>query len=223
MAVDDEAQDRHARAVAGGARRAAEGGEGAHPPRRRAGQEEARAALGRGREGLSLRDRGRHEDARRSLRRPLPAARLPLHVRAALRGRLPGLLLDRGHARPAGAPPEGQGHHPAARFPRAACEADRLQGADGLGHRLGLERRQRLQPRPWPPAQRGGAEAVPGGRDPAHRRAVRAHVRDARRRLRLRGTGSERVRAIGRDRLPDLRHHGTRTLWVRRHDEYETS
>jgi hypothetical protein len=32
--------------------------------------------------------------------RPLPAARLPLHVRAWLRGRLPGLLLDRGHARP---------------------------------------------------------------------------------------------------------------------------
>ena len=180
--IDDRAQDRHAGGVAGGARRAAEGGEGAHPPRRRAGQEEARAALGPGREGLPVRDRGRHEDARRALRRPLAAARLPLHVRAALRGGLPGLLLDRGHARSPGPPPEGQGRHPAARLPRAAREAPRLQGADGLGHRLGLERRQRLQPRPRLPAHRGGAEAVPGGRDPAHRRAERAHVRDGRRR-----------------------------------------
>ena len=81
---------------------------------------------------------------------------------------------------PPGRPPEGQGHHPAARLPRAAREAPRLQGADGLGHRLGLERRQRLQPRPRLPAHRGGAEAVPGGRDPAHRRAERAHVRDGR-------------------------------------------
>ena len=56
------------------------------------------------------------------------------------------------------------------------------QGADGLGHRLGLERRQRLQPRPRLPVHRGGAEAVPGGRDPGHRRAERAHVRDRRRR-----------------------------------------
>ncbi len=39
-----------------------------------------------------------------------------------------------------------------ARLPRAAREAARVPGADGLGHRLGLERRQRLQPRPRLPA-----------------------------------------------------------------------
>ena len=131
----------------------------------------------------------------RAVRRPLPAGRLPLHVRADLDGRLPGLLLDHGHARSPGPPPEGQGHHSAARLPRAAREAPRLQGADGLGHRLGLERRQRLQPRPRLPVHSGGAEAVPGGRDPAHGRAERAHVRDRRAGVRLRGTGPERVRA----------------------------
>src|SRR5205809_5054858 len=124
--VDDGAQDRHAREVAGGAQRAAEGGEGAHPPWRRAGQEEARAALGPSREGRPVRDRERHEDPLRSLRRPLPADCLPLHVRAALRGRLPSLLLDRGHARSPGPPPEGQGHHSAARLPFATREAPRL-------------------------------------------------------------------------------------------------
>jgi len=97
-----------------------------------------------------------------------------------LRGGLPGLLLDCGHVRPPGRPPQGQGRHPAARLPRAAREAPRLQGADGLGHRLGLERRQRLQPRSRLPAHGGGVEAVLGRRD-------------------------------------------TGPLWVRRHDEYETS
>ena len=43
----------------------------------------------------------RDQVARRALRRPLAAARLPLHVRPAVRGRLPGLLLDRGHPRSA--------------------------------------------------------------------------------------------------------------------------
>src|SRR6266540_2451753 len=95
-------------------------------------------------------------------------------------------------------------------FPRAAREADRLQGADGLGHRLGLKRRQRLQPRPRLPIHRGGAEAVPGGRDPAHRRADGAHVRNGRGGLRHRGTGPERVRALGRDRLPNLPQHRAR-------------
>src|SRR5437773_3112145 len=42
----------------------------------------------------------------------------------------------------------------ASRAPLAAREADRLQGADGLGHRVGLQRRQRLQPRPRLPAHR---------------------------------------------------------------------
>ena len=128
-----------------------------------------------------------------------------------------------------------------------AREAPRLQGADGLGHRLGLKRRQRLQSRPRLPTHRGGADAVPGGRDPAHRRGKRALVRDGRRGVHLRGTGPERVRAIGRavyrtyvtsarglepamayygllDRTPNGRDESaSRPLWVRRHDEYETS
>ena len=43
------------------------------------------------------------------------------------------------------------------------------------------------------------------GEIPSDRRAERAHVRDGRRGVRRRGTGPERVRAVGRDRLPDLR------------------
>ena len=39
------------------------------------------------------------QDARGAVRRPLPAADLPLHVRPELRGRLPGELLDRRHVR----------------------------------------------------------------------------------------------------------------------------
>ena len=57
-----------------------------------------RAALGAGGEGLPLRHGGRREGHRRAVRRSLAAARLPLHVRAELRGRLPGQLVDRRHA-----------------------------------------------------------------------------------------------------------------------------
>ena len=46
------------------------------------------------------------------------------------------------------ATPGGKGHDSVARFSRAAREAPGLQGPDGLGRRLGLERGQRLQPRP---------------------------------------------------------------------------
>ena len=52
-------------------------------------EEAARAALGSGREGVRVRHRGRQEDPRRALRRPLSAARLQRHVRPGLReGRL---------------------------------------------------------------------------------------------------------------------------------------
>ncbi len=166
--------------MASAARRVAEGGEGADPPRRRARAEAARAAVGPGRGRLPVRDGARHEDARRAVRRPLAAARLPLHVRPALRLGLPGLLVDRRHARRAGRPPEGEGHDAAARLPRAARAAARVQGPDGLGHRLGLERRQRLQPRPRLHEHGGGAEAVPRRRDPVDGRAERALVRNGR-------------------------------------------
>ena len=149
-------------------------------------------------------------EPRRAVRWPQPAHDLPLHVRAVLRGGMPGLLLDRGHARRPGAAPQGQGHHPDARLPRAAREADRLQAADGLGHRLGVERRQRLQPRHRLHAHGGGAEAVPGRRDPGHGRPERRDVRHDRRRLRRGGAGSQRVHARGRGRLPDVRQHRAR-------------
>ena len=108
----------------------------------------ARAPVGTGREGVPVRDGARDEDACRAVRRPLPAARVPLHVRTGLRHRLPGLLLDHGHARPPGPAPEGPGHDAPARLPRPARQAPRIPGEDGLAHRVGLERRQRLQPGP---------------------------------------------------------------------------
>ena len=46
----------------------------------------------------------RDQVARRPLRRPLAAADLPLHVRPALRGGLPRLLLDRGQPQPERSP-----------------------------------------------------------------------------------------------------------------------
>src|SRR5919106_1497249 len=80
--VNDRAQDWNPGGVAGGARGAAEGGEGAHPPERRAQPQAAGAPLGAGRKGLQLRDRAGDQVPRRALRRRLAAARLPLHVRA---------------------------------------------------------------------------------------------------------------------------------------------
>src|SRR5437763_1578338 len=58
--------------------------------------------------------------------------------------------------------------------------------------------------------RRGGAGAVPGGRNPAHRLADGGHVRNGRRGVRHRGTGHERVLALGRDRLPNLPQHRAR-------------
>src|SRR5207244_12217089 len=85
--VNDRAQDRNPGRVAGRARGAARGGEGAHAPQRRARPQAAGAPVGARREGLQLRDGARDQITRRALRRPLAAARLPLHVRARLYGR----------------------------------------------------------------------------------------------------------------------------------------
>src|SRR6266540_5250965 len=57
--VNDRAQDWNPGGVAGRARRAAQGGEGAHAPQRRARPEAAGAPVGAGGEGLQLRDRAR--------------------------------------------------------------------------------------------------------------------------------------------------------------------
>ena len=42
----------------------------------------------------TVRDRDRHEESRRAVRRPLAAHRLPLHVRSGIHRGLPGLLVD---------------------------------------------------------------------------------------------------------------------------------
>ena len=80
--------------------------------------------------------------ARRSLRRPLAAADLPLHVRPALRSGL-HRLLARSRTTSPRTPPHlaAQRHDPAARLPGAAREAPGLQGADGLGQSTGSQPR----------------------------------------------------------------------------------
>src|SRR5919197_42978 len=86
-------------------RAAARPREGAHQARRRACAATTRAALGAGGEGVPLRHGRRREAAGRALRWTIPAARLPLHVRPELRGRLPDLLIDgRRYRRPAPTP-----------------------------------------------------------------------------------------------------------------------
>ena len=69
-----------------GARRgyAARAGEGAHQAQRRAGSAAGSAAVGPGRQGLHVRDRGGRDEARRPLLRAIAAHRLPPHVRAGL-------------------------------------------------------------------------------------------------------------------------------------------
>ena len=124
----------------GGARRAARGGEGAHPPRRRARRRSGGSCPGcRSRRTTASRPRtGRRSladlfDGRSQLLiyhfmfGPPYEAGCPVCSSIAD-------TLDR-----AGPAPGGPGHDPAARLARPAREAPRLQGADGLGHRLGLE------------------------------------------------------------------------------------
>ena len=94
-----DTSSRHPRRVARRPRGAARPREGAHAAGRRAGARAPRPPLGAGRAGLPLRHRGRRADAGRAVRRSLAAPRLPLHVRAELRGRRRGELVDRRHDR----------------------------------------------------------------------------------------------------------------------------
>jgi hypothetical protein len=98
------------------------------------------AAVGPRRQGLPVRHRHRRREgfARRSLPRALAASRLSFHVRAGLQGELHFLLVDRRRL---------QRHRSAPREPRrdalggiagAACEAEGVQGADGLDLSLGV-------------------------------------------------------------------------------------
>src|SRR4051794_4828564 len=204
------AQHRAPRRVAGRPRRAAGRGEGAHPPRRRARAQAPGASLGARGEGLQLRDARRDEVPRGAVRRALPAARLPLHVRPGVRRRLPGVLVDRGQPGPERRPSGGARREADARLAGAAGEAAALPGADGLAPRVGLDGRRGVQPRPRLPVHQGGARAVPRGTRAAGGRAERRGVRRRCGDVRRRGTGPERVRPRGRRRVPDLRHECAR-------------
>src|SRR5829696_1846330 len=109
---NDRAQGCRRCRVAGRPRRAAPAREGPHPDGRRAGAPAPGAALGPDRQGLPLRHRRRHPDPGRAVRRPLPAAGLPLHVRPQLPGRRPGQLLHRRHPGRPAAPPAGPRRDP---------------------------------------------------------------------------------------------------------------
>src|SRR5580700_6348606 len=96
-ASDDDAHDRDTERMARSAARATRSGEGAYAAQRRAGTAAAGAAVGSDRQGVSIRDRRGERLAGRPLPRALAAPRLPLHVRARLRGGgVPVLLGDRG-------------------------------------------------------------------------------------------------------------------------------
>ena len=102
----------------------------------------------RGREAVHAPDGGRPEDAGGAVRRPLPAADLPLHVRPELRGRLPGELLDRRLVRQSDPAPEGSRRDADRRLRGADREAAGLSRADGVELQLGVELRERFQRRP---------------------------------------------------------------------------
>ena len=155
MTQQMRSQNRNTRRMARRARATARPREGAHTARRRARAAATRAALGAGGEGLPLRDRRRREDARRALRRTLATARLPLHVRTKLRGRLPGQLVDRRRGRRRAPAPARPRRDVRLRVAGTAGEAAGLQAANGLERSLGLVRAHRLQLRPRLLAHRG--------------------------------------------------------------------
>src|SRR5438094_6182996 len=122
--------------------------EATHQARRRARAAATRAAVGTGGEAVLLRHGRRREDAGRTVRRTIPAARLPLHVRSELRGRLPDMFVDGGR-RQRRAPTSARARRDVPlRLTSSAGEAAGLQTPDGLELSLGLIRTHRLQLRP---------------------------------------------------------------------------
>ena len=156
-------------------------------------------------EGVLLLHGSGDRDARRPVRRPLAAARLPLHVRTGLHGGMPVLLGDRGRilrlSRASGQS-RCRLHSGVA---STSGKAAGLQGPHGLELPVGLLLRERFQPRlPCDALRRGMA----GGRSRLQLRDFRlppvrdepVSDRDRQRRghgsqdLQKRGTGDERVR-----------------------------
>src|SRR5882672_272394 len=81
--------------MAHSAAQAAQGGEGTHAARRRAGADAAGVAVGWDRQTISIRDRRGDSLAIGTLSRAFATPNLPLHVRTRLRRRLSVLLGDR--------------------------------------------------------------------------------------------------------------------------------
>ena len=141
---------------------------GAHETRRRARAAATRAAVGARRRSTAS-TRTTVKDARRAVRRALPAARLPLHVRPQLPGRLPGEFVNCRLDRRRAPAPARAGRDDAPRLTSAAGEAAGLQAPHGLEHPLGLGRAHRVQLRPRllvhrgaGPRGRGADEGAPG-------------------------------------------------------------
>ncbi len=143
--------------------RAARGREGVHPPRRRAREAAAGAPVGPGREGVHLRDRRGERVARGSLPRPLPAPHVPLHVRAGVHGRVPGVLDDRRRLQRLRRPPREPRRRDDGRVAGAARGPPGVQAPHGLDVSVGLVVRKRLQLR-LPRLVHGGATARERGR-----------------------------------------------------------
>ena len=131
--------------MARSAARAARGGEGANAAQRRAGAAAAGAAVGSGRQGVPIRDRRGKRLAGGPLPRALAAPRLPLHVRARLRGGVSVLLGDRGRVRRLRRPPSQPRRHAFGGVAGAAREAAGVQAPDGVDVSLGVLARQGLQ------------------------------------------------------------------------------
>ena len=160
------------------------------------------APLGTRGEGVRVRHRGRQEDPRRALRRPLTAPRLQHHVRPRLRARcLPRLHQPWGRARRRARPPEPQRRDADLLLAGADRPAGRLQGADGLAVPLRLHLRHRLPLRLRPCDDRGAGTADPRGegddRQPARlaRRSGRARSGPSSRTACARARAGSRSRA----------------------------
>ncbi|CUI36553.1 Uncharacterised protein [Achromobacter xylosoxidans] len=218
---DDFTQDRDAPGMAGGAAGAAGRRKAPDARQRRGGAPAAGAAMGAPGQVVPFRYGQRRRDARRPVPGAVAVARVSLHVRARLQGRLPLVFVDRRRFqrhRHAPGPPR---RHAVGRVAGPAGEAAGLQAQDGLDVSLGLVRRERLQFRfqrlvhPGPAAGGRGVQLPPRrpGHATGHCRAAPGGVRDLGGHHRHRpahlhaGTrGHERVRAAGRRDPPHLFH-----------------
>jgi hypothetical protein len=131
--------------VARGSRPPARGREGAHPPQRRARPPAPGAAVGAGRARLPLRHRTRRADAGGPVRRPLAAARAPLHVRPRLGRRLPELFVGGRRVRRLPGAPRAPRRRPVGGVACAAGPPARVSAPHGLDLPVGVVGTVRLQ------------------------------------------------------------------------------